>query len=577
MGASGENAVETSAGNRRFAAFISYSHADAIAAAKLQRKLERYRLPKRIAEAQSRSESLGTVFRDREDLAAASSLSAAIRNAIMQAEALIVICSAHAAASPWVGAEIELFRELHPDRPILAALVSDGPLESFPPALTKGGLEPLAADLRPEGDGPQLGFLKIVAGIAGVPLDALIQRDAQRRIRRVTAITVGALAAVLVMGVMTTFALQSRNEAARQRAGADGLVEYMLTDLRTKLKGVGRLDVMSAVNDRAMEHYRAQGDLNGLSANDLERRAQILHAMGEDDEKRGELAKAFVKFREAHRVTSALLARDPKNPDRIFTHAQSEYWVGYTALLNGNIALAEHQAAAYRKYGLQLSKMAGDRIVAQKEIGWAANLMGVVSLYGRKNANAAKGEFELYRAIFQKIVQERPLDSEAWRSLSMSHALLGEALEALGDHENAIVERKREQAIIDKLFRSDPANSELWMQDVIKNRSISRSLALKGDIGNSERYLQQAEEWSGKLAVLDPQNAEWRLQRALNLTVRVMLEKQSGHFLKLGAARSKLQTLRNDKKFLASLRVQDAAYFANESDRLLTGPQQGRR
>jgi hypothetical protein len=149
-----------------FAAFISYSYADANAAAELQRKLERYRLPKRIAEARlDAASSLGSIVRDREDLAAAASLSSAIRDAIGRGEALIVICPPDAAASPWVAAEIELFRKLHPDKPILAALLSGEPAISFPAALTANGSEPLAADLRPEGDGEQLGFLKIVAGI----------------------------------------------------------------------------------------------------------------------------------------------------------------------------------------------------------------------------------------------------------------------------------------------------------------------------------------------------------------------------------------------------------------------------
>ena len=277
---------------RRFAAFISYSHADADAAARFQRRLERYRLPKRIAESRGANRAaLGPIFRDREDLAAAASLSTAIRDAIDRAEALVVICSPDAAASQWVAAEIDLFRALHPEKPILAALLSGEPATSFPTALTANGNEPLAADLRAQGDGGQLGFLKIVAGIAGVPLDALIQRDAQRRLRRVTAITAGALAAMLIMGIMTTFAIQARNEAARQRTEAEGLVEYMLTDLRQKLKGVGRLDVMSAVNERAMEHYRRQASLAELPVDSLERRARLLHAMGEDDDNAGETGK----------------------------------------------------------------------------------------------------------------------------------------------------------------------------------------------------------------------------------------------------------------------------------------------
>ena len=91
--AEGVQAAELS-GQRRFAAFISYAHADAAIAAKLQAKLERYRLPKHLAQSHTGGEAaLGQIFRDREDLAAAPSLSEAIRDAISQAEALVVICS----------------------------------------------------------------------------------------------------------------------------------------------------------------------------------------------------------------------------------------------------------------------------------------------------------------------------------------------------------------------------------------------------------------------------------------------------------------------------------------------------
>ncbi len=153
-----------------------------------------------------------------------------MRSALAASESLIVICSPAGAASPWVRKEIEGFRALHPDRPVLAAVVAGEPATAFPEALFALGAEPLAADLRPEGDGRRLGLLELIAGLSGVGLDALVQRDARRS--RVTAITAGSIAAMLIMAVLTVFAWSARREAERQRAEAEGLIELMLTDLR---------------------------------------------------------------------------------------------------------------------------------------------------------------------------------------------------------------------------------------------------------------------------------------------------------------------------------------------------------
>ena len=63
-------------------------------------------------------------------------------------------------------------------------------------------------------------------------------------------------------------AVQARYEAERQRASAEGLIEFMLTDLRERLKGVGRLDVLSAVNRRALSYYKQQ-DVDELPVESL--------------------------------------------------------------------------------------------------------------------------------------------------------------------------------------------------------------------------------------------------------------------------------------------------------------------
>ncbi len=496
---------------RRFTAFISYSHADADAASKLQRRLERYRLPKRVAQARANSaQALGPIFRDREDLAVASSLSDAIRDAIARAEALIVLCSPNAVSSTWVAAEIDLFRVHHPDKPIFAVLLSGDPATSFPATLTANGNEPLAADLRPKGDGTQLGFLKIVAGIAGVPLDTLIQRDAQRRIRRVTAITVGALTAMLIMGIMTALALQARNEAARQRASAEGMVEYMLTDLREKLRGVGRLEIMDAVNERAMLHYRAQGDLAHLPADSLERRARLLQTMGEDDEKSGDLGQAAAKFLEAHRTTEALLLREPKNADRIFAHSQSEYWVGYAAYLNKDSQTANRHWSAYQKLALRLVDLDPSNANWLREAGYAEGNLCTLSFETRADANVA---LSICGSALQRMLQIlalRPDDPSVMLDVANRYAWIADAYRAAGDRSKEVEMRATGKALVDKLIALEPDNYDYRDMWVAAQTALAQAELAVGATTTARSRLLTTRRQIAQMVAYDPQNKNWQ-------------------------------------------------------------------
>lgn len=455
--------AENSADNtyRRFSAFISYSHDDMAAAAKLQQKLERYRLPKHVAAKHVNSaRTLGPIFRDREDLAAGTSLSAAIRDAISRAECLIVLCSPSAANSRWVDAEIALFRELHPEKPVLPAIISGNPHEAFPAALLVDGNEPLAADFRPEGDGPQLALLKIIAGVAGVPLDALIQRDAQRKLRRVMAVTAVAIAAVIIMGAMTSFALHARNEAARQRAAAEGLVEFMLTDLRETLRGVGRPDAMTVVNAEALEHYRAQGDLALLPPESLERRARVILAMGEDDTVAGRPELAELKYREAYRTTAALLALTPKSPDSIFGHAQSAFYVGQSAMLRGDRQTALRHWTAYRDLAGRLAKVEPNSVRSHMELGYSEG--NLCDLHSRNGGELTVALRHCMAAIDyeKKALALEPTNRKIKQDLANRYGWAAIVKSRLGAFKDVLALRTTEAELMQDLVEVDPRNVE---------------------------------------------------------------------------------------------------------------------
>src|SRR5690606_39126769 len=132
--------------------------------------------------------------------------------------------------SRWVDQEILSFKRLHGEDRIFALIASGEPFasaspltadqECFPPSLryrigpdgelSSEPTEPIAADIRPGGDGKRLAKLKLAAGLLGVELDALVQRDAQRRIRRMAIISSAA-----VIGMFFSVALALYANARR--------------------------------------------------------------------------------------------------------------------------------------------------------------------------------------------------------------------------------------------------------------------------------------------------------------------------------------------------------------------------
>lgn len=513
--------------NKPFRAFVSYSHADRDFAARLQRQLESYRLPRRLADRLAPLPGqapgrIGPIFRDRADLSAAADLSQAVQDAIARSSALVVVASPDAVQSRWVGREIALFRTLNPAAPILVAHARGEPDQALPEPL-RGDAEPLAADFRREGDGPRLAFLKIVAGLAGLPLDALVQRDAQRRLRRVTAVTLGALLIALIMTATTVFALVSRAQAVHERTQAEGLIEFMLTDLRTKLRGVGRLDVMESVNRRAMAYYAEQGDLSHLPDDSLARRAQILHAMGEDDGDRDRLADALDKFREAHRATGALLARSPADTARIYDHSQSEYWLGSAALKLDDLATAQQRFAEYARLSRQLVAIDPRNKEWQMEGGYAESNLGTLA-FRSDRPTEAQAAFERAGAHFLAARKLAPGDTGVIDDLADNHGWLADSFYAQRKFDRAYDERVRERSLILKLVEGDPQNAN-YARDLAESAiGLARIEVALGRRTEALARLRATRAVVETLAARDPQNKRTaRLRAAITLALADLL------------------------------------------------------
>lgn len=246
-----ETSTETT--DKKYIAFISYSHRDDTWGRWLHKGIETYRVPRSLVGTPGRDGRIpprpGIVFRDREELPTSHDLSEQVVAALKQSNFLVVICSPNAARSRWVNQEILDFKAAHGESRVLAVIVAGDPNatdrdlpdeECFPEALryrvdpsgarTDERTEPIAADARPGRDGRRNALLKILAGLLGVGFDQLKQRDRvrQRRRRLVLGSTVAVVAALV--GISSIVAIRSSVSEAEavarseeDRATAEGL------------------------------------------------------------------------------------------------------------------------------------------------------------------------------------------------------------------------------------------------------------------------------------------------------------------------------------------------------------------
>ncbi|MGZ2412481.1 tetratricopeptide (TPR) repeat protein [Sphingomonas sp. F9_3S_D5_B_2] len=524
-------AVETTAFfRRRFYAFLSYSHKDSADADWLHRELERFRVPRSLAGRLTANgvvpKRLSPVFRDRHELAAADDLGTEIRSALASSQFLIVLCSPDSARSHWANAEIECFKRSRPDGCVFAAIVGGEPYasdipgredeECFPRALryrydrrgrpTTRRAEPLAADLRDSGEGRRLALLKIIAGMLGVGLDELVQRETTRRHRQLAWLAAASLAGMAVTSTLALTAVQARDNARDQRREAEGLISFMLGDLKDKLEPIGRLDALDGVGSRVLDYYRKQ-DTSALSDSSLMQRSKALSLMASVANSRGDLPGATQLYREALAGTSEAIRRKPSDPQRIFDHAQNVFYVGDIAIRRGDEKAAE---AAFREY-----KALSNREVAldpnnmkwRMEVQSADANLGVM-LFNQRRFREASRQFEQAFGAIKAFTAADSTNIDYRKSMVESLAWLADSHLAEGRIDAAIADRQRDVALIEQLL-AQTRDSEFRAKLIAAERTLASLFAVRGDMELAVEHAQLAAGQADQLLAVEFANSKW--------------------------------------------------------------------
>jgi serine/threonine protein kinase len=388
---------------------------------------------------------------------------------------------------------------------------------------------------------------------------------AQRRRR--AAIAVGALASIMLV-LVSGFAYQvsaarareqrARTEADRRRLQAEGLIQFMLVDLRRALEPIGKLALLDAVGDEAQAYFAAVPERE-LSALELESRATALHQIGEVRVALGKLAEASEAFRESLALATSLAARDPANRDRQFGLGQSHFWLGSLLWRQKQLPAALDQFRAYlgvaqdlvahdprnRKWLLELAYAHSNLGSVSRDLGnFKAARGALVAAAGIMETLAAEaGDDELRlelahvqaklgdilaklgdlvgaRTWFQRnldalqaLVARAPDDMPRLRFLGYGRSHLGNLLRAQGDVDGALAHYREDLGIAERLATHDPDDRTLAAELALRKNQVADLLVLRGDPGAAQALLDGERAIVDALLARDPEHPPWRLAR----------------------------------------------------------------
>lgn len=502
----------------RYWAYLSYAHADERHARWLHRRIESFRVPAPLRgtriEGMRVGDRLRPLFRDRDELSSAGDLKSSLEGALSASTALIVLCSPAAARSRWVDQEIETFVAAHGPKRVFPLIVEGEPnsgdqRECFPPSLRAGhgGLEPIAGDLRPHADGRRDAALKVIAGLLGVGFDVVKRREAQRRQRTAIGFAAAASLVAVVTTVMAVYAIQQRDIAELRRAQAEDLIGFMLGDLRTRLREVGRLDVLDAVGEKAEDYFAA---LPPAEINDhaLEKQALALRQIGEVRLQQGQHEAAQRAFETSLAQLAELVSRRPADSDVLFERAQAEFWAGAAHYRALSLERAREYFVRYADSARALVEREPDRSDFRIEEAYALSNLGTLAI-DQGDLDAADDAFRRSGAIFAALAEEDPDDPELRFESAASLSWRARVSEARFDWPAAVVLRRgaAEQHAEASAASNHPFHRHIEAEALAGLASAEFAL---GNVEAASSVTRSAIRRHGALAELDPDNLKWR-------------------------------------------------------------------
>ena len=516
----------------RYKAFLSYSHRDSVWATWLHRELEDFRADGHRSKDQRHP--LRPVFFDRHDFSAGQTINAQTVEQLDDSAALVVLCSPSAAQSHYVNEEVRLFKERHPDRPIVPAIVAgraDVAVQAFfPPALwhtvrpdglvTDEQVELLAADLRKSADGRSLGVAKVIASLLDLRTDAVYQRAERLRARRrrIRNAVVGVLTVLLVTATGTgVYAWQLLKTSA---SFLDGTLELAADVVKRAVSQADTLGVSRTSTQQWLEQGEHLLDMiasGGRDTNQLRhRKARIQIEMARSFASLGNAQNQKARAEAAVTMLRPLVATEPGNDDLSHDLSAALIEVGDAEKEEGQWEVAQTSYLSALHIRHRLYERAPNDPLRRRHLAVSQLKLGHVSALGRRPEQALEA-YRTAKASLEWLAARRPADAALARELHVVESMIGNVYLDIGKSDQALQSFRMSQARAMGLAAADPKSS-LAKRDLAMLYSRTAEAHLRAD--EFDRALenhQTALRMRSELAASDERQAEWQRDVGVSL------------------------------------------------------------
>jgi len=322
------------------------------------------------------------------------------------------------------------------------------------------------------------------------------------------ALIAGGLVSVQRIRAERTTAEEQRQLAEQNREEVEGLLDFMLSDLRSKLEPIGKLEVLDMVAEQAVDYY-GRRPLDDEEADETHKRATALATFADVLWRQGERDAALVHFRSALALRRQLVEQAPSNTDWKFGLSHILFKLGDMLYAAGEIenALAHYEES--QRVREELAAREPDHYGFQHALAAGEERLGNVH-QSRGEMDQAFERFQKALAILEGLTKRKPDDRDTRRDLAAVQSSLAYVLQVRGDVKGALGRYRSALKILDQLVRDDPGRPA-WQHDLaILHTNV-------GDIENALGRLEPAlGEYRAALVMLerlgarDPRNAAWQ-------------------------------------------------------------------